>query len=99
MEHRRMAQQPVLRIMQGWRVQAEPLAHFIKHFSLKINDGPVNLRILGAAGAILMVFLTGLLTGKLAGRWAGLTAAFLVMLCPGLMKWGQYDRFYTFGTA
>ncbi|MCK5851838.1 tetratricopeptide repeat protein [bacterium] len=99
MEHRRMAQQPVLRIMQGWRVQAEPLAHLIKHFSLKINDGPINLRILGAGGAIFMVFLTGLLTGKLAGRWAGLTAAFLVMLCPGLMKWGQYDRFYTFGTA
>jgi len=99
MEHRRMAQQPVTRIVHGWRVQAEPLAHFIKHFSLKINDGPVNLRILGAVGAILMVLLTGLLTGKLAGRWAGLTAAFLVMLCPGLMKWGQYDRFYTFGTA
>jgi len=99
MEHRRMAQQPVTRIMQGWRVQAEPLAHFIKHFSLKINDGVVNLRILGAVGGILMVFLTGLLTGKLAGKWAGLTAAFLVMLCPGLMKWGQYDRFYTFGTA
>jgi len=99
MEHRRMAQQPALRIMQGWRVQAEPLAHFIKHFSLKINDGPINLRILGFTGSFLMVLLIGLLTGKLAGRWAGLTAAFLVMLCPGLMKWGQYDRFYTFGTA
>jgi len=99
MEHRRMAQQPVLRIMQGWRVQAEPLAHFIKHFSLKINDGPISLRIIGFSGAFLMVLFIGLLTGKLAGRWAGLTAAFLVMLCPGLMKWGQYDRFYTFGTA
>ena len=99
MEHRRMAMQPVTRIVQGWRVQAEPLAHLIKHFSLKICDCPVNLRILGFAGSFLMVLLIGLITGKLAGRWAGLTAAFLVMLCPGLMKWGQYDRFYTFGTA
>ena len=99
MEHRRMAQQPVVRIARGWRVQAEPLAHLIKHFSLKISDSPVNLRILGFSGSFLMVMLIGLITGKLAGRWAGLTAAFLVMLCPGLMKWGQYDRFYTFGTA
>ena len=99
MEHRRMALQPVSRIMQGWRVQAEPLAHLIKHFSLKICDCPVNLRILGFTGAFLMVLLIGLITGKIAGRWTGITAAFLVMLCPGLMKWGQYDRFYTFGTA
>jgi len=46
MEHRRMAQQPVLRIIQGWRVQAEPLPPFIKHFSLNISDSPMNLRIL-----------------------------------------------------
>ncbi len=91
--------QPVLRILQGWQVQAEPLPPLIKHFSLKISDSPINLRILGFTGSFLMVLLTGLLTGKLAGRWAGLTAAFLVMLCPGLMKWGQYSRFYTIGAA
>ncbi|RLD09730.1 MAG: hypothetical protein DRI44_07825 [Chlamydiae bacterium] len=91
--------QPVLRILQGWQVQAEPLPPLIKHLSLKVSDSPINLRILGFTGSFLMVLLTGLLTGKLAGRWAGLTAAFLVMLCPGLMKWGQYSRFYTIGAA
>ena len=66
-----MAQQPVLRILRGWPVQAEPVAHLITHFSLIVNDGPVNLRILGVLGGVAMVLLTGLLAGRLAGRWRG----------------------------
>ena len=99
MEHRQMARQPVSRIMKGWPVQAEPVEQLIKHFSIMISDSPVNLRILGLLGGIFMVFLTGLLAGKLMGRWAGLTAAWLVLLCPGVLKWGQFDRLYTFGSA
>lgn len=99
MEHRRMVQQPVSRIMRGWDVQAEPIPQLIKHYVIKIRDTPAFLRVLGITGGIAMVFLAGLLGAHIMGYWGGLIMAWMVMFCPVIMKWGQFDRFYTFGTA